>query len=63
MFSTFTSKKRGRYKIGKRAASVLQELCRNKNQGDNRPFFLGVGFHKLIKICTVIIVHVTEFYT
>ena len=32
--------------IGKRAASVLQELRKNKTQGDNRPFFLGVGFHK-----------------
>ena len=32
--------------IGDRAASVLQELRKNKTQGDNRPFFLAVGFHK-----------------
>ena len=32
--------------IADRAVSVLQELRQNKSRGDNRPFFLGVGFHK-----------------
>ena len=25
---------------------MLQELCKNKTQGDSRPFFFAVGFHK-----------------
>ena len=32
--------------VGDRAVSVLQELRKNKTQGDDRPFFLAVGFHK-----------------
>ena len=32
--------------ISERAVSVLQELAKNKTQGDERPFFLAVGFHK-----------------
>ena len=32
--------------IGERAVSVLQELRQNRSRGDDRPFFLAVGFHK-----------------
>ena len=32
--------------IAEHAVSVLQELRQNRSNGDNRPFFLGVGFHK-----------------
>ena len=29
------------------AVEVLRDLKQNRNQGDNRPFFVAVGFHKL----------------
>ena len=32
--------------IADRAVSVLQQLHQNRSKGDNRPFFLAVGFHK-----------------
>ena len=32
--------------IADHAVSVLQELHQNRTSGDDRPFFLGVGFHK-----------------
>ena len=32
--------------VGDRAVSTLQELRKNKTNGDDRPFFLAVGFHK-----------------
>jgi arylsulfatase A-like enzyme len=31
------------------ALKVLQELRMNKTKGDNRPFFLAVGFHKPVR--------------
>ena len=33
-------------KIADNAVEVLQQLKQNKSSGDNRPFFLAVGFHK-----------------
>ena len=33
-------------KLADRAVSVLQELKQNETNGDTRPFFLAVGFHK-----------------
>ena len=32
--------------IADNAVSVLKELGQNRSKGDNRPFFLAVGFHK-----------------
>jgi len=32
--------------IADHAVSVLKELHQNRSHGDDRPFFLGVGFHK-----------------
>ena len=32
--------------IADRATETLQKLKANRTKGDNRPFFLAVGFHK-----------------
>ena len=33
-------------KLADNAVKILQELKQNRSQGDNRPFFVAVGFHK-----------------
>ena len=35
------------------ATSVLQQLRKNKTKGDDRPFFLAVGFHKPVNFLVI----------
>ena len=50
------------------ALKVLQELRMNKTKGDDRPFFLAVGFHKPVSLscamkttCTLLLLSVGTF--
>ena len=50
-------------KLADRAVSVLQELKQNETNGDTKPFFLAVGFHKphLPFYCTTTFIHLRKF--
>ena len=45
-FKQFTDDQLPDGDIAKRAVSVMNQLKENRTKGDNRPFFLAVGFHK-----------------